>query len=265
MTNDMNQKQAFSSLALLNSKKILICRPEPSASELSTALEAMGARCQKLPMLTIKPVEISEAERQCILNLDQYQHVIVTSQHAAQMGIEEIDTYWPQAPIEQKWYAIGRKTAAILGSSSLDLYPPKQDMTSEELLKNEALESIEGERVLVLKGEGGRETLIKELNARNAKVDTISFYSRKRPEYPAKTLISNILDFDPDFIIALSGETLTNLIDHCKAHNIDLLERSFILSSNRVANIAYDSGIKNVLIPENLMPMDIVRCIKKAK
>jgi uroporphyrinogen-III synthase len=138
-------------------------------------------------------------------------------------------------------------------------------MTSEELLKNEALESIEGERVLVLKGEGGRETLIKELNARNAKVDTISFYSRKRPEYPAKTLISNILDFDPDFIIALSGETLTNLIDHCKAHNIDLLERSFILSSNRVANIAYDSGIKNVLIPENLMPMDIVRCIKKAK
>lgn len=265
MTEETKHEQAFKKLALLNSTKVLICRPEPSASELALALEAMGAECQTLPMLTIEPIEISPTERQFILDLDQYQHIIVVSQHAAKLGIEEIDNYWPQAPVKQKWYAIGRKTSETLSSVSLDLDPLKNDLTSEALLEQENLKNIDGDRVLILKGMDGRDTLAKELDARGAQVDSISFYKRSRPDYPSEALNLNIENFDPDYIVALSGETLTNLIEHCMTHNIDLSERSFILSSNRVANIAYESGIKNVYIPENLMPMDIVKCIKKSK
>lgn len=265
MTSQSDQAQTFKKLALLDATKILICRPEPSATELSQALESMGAICQKLPMLTIEPKELSAIERQSVLDLDQYQHVIVVSQHAAQLALDEIDHYWPQAPVRQKWYAIGRKTAQVLTTGSLDILPPEQDLTSEALLEKKDLKAVTGDRVLILKGEGGRDVIFDELSARGAKVDTISFYTRSKTQYTNDTLVQSLDDFNPDYIVALSGETLSNLIAQCQEQNIDLSQRSFILSSNRVANIAYEHGIKQVLIPENLMPMDIVRCIKKAK
>lgn len=262
--SDLDQGHAFKGLALLDTKNILICRPEPSATQLATALSAMGAQCQTLPMLKIKPIDLSRADRQCILDLDQYQHIIVVSQHAAELAMEQIDEYWPQAPVQQKWYAIGRKTAEILSSANLDIVAPKQDLTSEALLETDEFKEIEGERVLVLKGLGGRDTIEKELSARGARVATLALYQRIKPDYASETLNKKIKHFNPDYIIALSGETLTNLLEHCQAYNIDLSERSFILSSIRVANIAYGKGIKNVLIPDNLMPMDIVKCIRKA-
>lgn len=264
MTNKLVTEQAFKRLGLLSSSKILICRPEPSATELSKALEALGAQCKTLPMLKIDALEISAIERQHILDLDQYQHVIVVSQHAADLGLEQIDHYWPQAPVGQKWYAIGRKTAEALNSTSLDIVSPGQDLSSEKLLENKDLKTVQDEKILILKGKHGRQALQSQLLARGAQVDSISLYQRSKPDYDQSILQQSIDDFAPDFIITLSGETLTNLLAHCSEHNIDLSDRSFILPSIRVANIAYEHGLKNTLISENLMPMDIVKCIKKA-
>jgi uroporphyrinogen-III synthase len=250
---------------LLPDTRVLICRPEPSASELSKVLGSVGASCDVLPMLIIKPLDITAEERQKIMNMDQYDHVIVVSQHAAKLGLSIIDEYWPQFPIKQNWFAIGRKTANTLKPADLNLIEPAGDLNSEALLNMKLLAKVSGAKVLILKGKEGRSTIEHELGKRGASVDMISLYERICPEYTAAELEDSLIKFNPSYIVALSGETLSNLIAISKSIKVDLKNKAFILSSERVANIARDQGYKLTYIAKNLMPMDIIRCIAKAR
>jgi len=250
---------------LLPNTRVLICRPEPSASELSKVLVSVGATCEVLPTLLIHPVEVTAEARQKIMDLDQYSHVIVVSQHAATLGMSIIDEYWPQFPTQQNWFAIGRKTATSLKPADLNLIEPNKDLNSEALLNTKLLAKVNGEKILILKGKEGRNTIESELNKRGAVVDTISLYERVCPEYSATELEASLIEFNPSYIVALSGETLSNLIQISKSVKADLQKKAFILSSERVANIARDQGFKFTYIANNLMPMDIIRCIAKAR
>mgnify|MGYP000448158680 CR=1 FL=1 len=250
---------------LLPETHVLICRPEPSASELSKVLESVGATCKVLPTLLINALELSAESRQKIMDLDQYDHVIVVSQHAATLGLSIIDEYWPQFPLGQNWFAIGRKTANTLKPAGLKLVDPNADLNSEALLETKLLTQVEGSKILILKGKEGRKTIEAELNRRGAAVDTIELYERLCPEYDVSTLKSNLVDFNPSYIVALSGETLENLIQLTANVSVDLKKKAFILSSERVANIAREQGFKLSYIAKNLMPIDIIRCIATAR
>lgn len=250
---------------LLPDTRILICRPEPSATELSKVLESVGAECEILPTLIIEPLCLSAEARQKIMNLDQYDHVIVVSQHAANLGLTIIDEYWPQFPIQQNWFAIGRKTAHRLKQAELTLIEPNADLNSEALLNHTQLTQVDGAKVLILKGESGRDAIEVTLKKRGAEVDTISLYKRLCPQYSVIKLEESLISFNPNYIIALSGETLTNLIKLSQSITVDLQNKAFILSSERVANIAREKSYKRTFIAKNLMPMDIIRCIAQAR
>lgn len=245
--------------------KVLVCRPEPSASALAQVLNSVGASAEVLPCIDIHPLNISGEEQDCILNLDRFEHVIVISQHAAELGLAQIDQYWPQFPVGQKWHAIGRQTARSLPSELTSLSAPSADLTSEELLQHADFTKIQGKKILVLKGRGGRSTIHEKLTQQGANVSLVELYERRKPSYSDAELHSKIVQFDPDFFIALSGETLTNLaqmLDQCKYGS---REKGFILSSNRVANIAIERGFNLTYVPKNLMPIDIIQCIAKAR
>tara|TARA_R110000850_G_scaffold146857_4_gene269010 strand:+ start:759 stop:1559 length:801 start_codon:yes stop_codon:yes gene_type:complete len=251
--------------AILSGTNVLICRPGESAQELSRALSALGASCHTLPTLDITELAISELEKQHILSLDQYQHVIVTSQHAAKAGLELINSYWPQFPIGQTWLAIGQKTASILSDANIQLIPPKKDLISEDLLKLAPLQKVKDQKILILKGKGGRGVIPQVLAKRGAKVDEVDLYERVCPIYSNEQVKTALIDFQATYIVALSGETLLNLISLCEDHNIDLSSKTFLVPSHRVANIAYEHGFKSVLIPANLKPIDLIKCITKHK
>ena len=251
--------------AILSATNILICRPGESAHELSSALSALGASCYTFPTLDIVELIIPETEKQHILSLDQYKYVIVTSQHAAKSGLELIENYWPQFPIGQTWLAIGQKTASLLSNANIPVTPPKKDLTSEDLLKLTALQKAKDQKILILKGKGGRGVIPQVLTKRGAKVDEVDLYERVCPTYSHEQVKAALIDFKATYIVALSGETLLNLISLCEDHNIDLSSKTFIVPSHRVANTAYDHGFKSVLIPANLKPIDLIKCITKHK
>lgn len=251
--------------AILGGVHVLICRPEEPAQALAKALSAMGASCYTFPTLEIEELAISDLERQYILSLDQYDYVIVTSQHAAKAGLELIDNYWPQLPIKQTWLAIGQKTASLLAAENIKLISPKNDLTSEDLLKLAPLQKIKHQKTLLLKGQGGREIISEVLRKRGAAVDEVNVYQRIRPNYSENKIQAALVDFPSNYIAALSGETLLNLISLCEAHHINLSSKTLIVPSHRVANIAYEHGFKSVLIPANLKPIDLIKCIRNHK
>ena len=250
---------------LLRGTRILICRPEESARELALALSAMGAECLSFPTLAISETELSEADRQLVLNLDQYQHIIVTSQHAAKLGLAEIDRLWPQFPVQQNWYPIGEKTASLLQQEQLNIIHPERTLTSESLLSVTALQKVKHQKVLILKGIEGRDLLSRTLRHRGAEVDELALYQRICPDYSEKEILNALETFQANYFVTLSGETLQNLIRLSDQVDFDLAQGTFIVPSHRVANIAYQRGFKSVLIPANLKPIDLIKSITNHK
>lgn len=248
---------------LLNSDRVLVCRPEPSASELAKVLSSVGAVAETLPCIQIEKLELDAPEKTKIMELDRYDHVIVVSQHAARIGLDWIDAYWPQFPLGQQWHPIGRQTARQLPAEELQISLPNADLNSEQLLALPIFQKLNGQRILILKGRKGRTMLEEKFRHRGAEVDTIELYERIRPEYKDMQLQSMLRDFDPEVFIALSAETLINLISYFDQINYAARGKSFILSSQRVANIAIEQGFHLTYVPENLMPIDIIRCLSK--
>ena len=253
MTNNM--ASAGSSLKGL---KVVVTRPQQQAAELMSLLEQQGAIPIHLPMLEICPIseeelERSQAIRQKVLDLDNYQHLIFVSTNAAQAGCYWIEQYWPQWPVQQTAYAIGKVTAGVLKEYGCTVVSGAGAMNSEALLALPSLQKVDGEKVLIFRGVGGREFLANSLRERGAQVDYCEVYFRKRPEYVESEVYSLFRDQQIDLLVITSGEGLENL---CASVTADELEKikaniSLIVPGERVAALAKEKGFTNILISLN--------------
>jgi uroporphyrinogen-III synthase len=232
---------------------VLVTRPAGQADDLCAELSAHGFRPVAQPMLELLPLEQPDnASRQCLLHLDGYGHVIFISANAVRFGLDWIDGYWPQLPAGIHWYAIGERTAAMLSDRGLAPLSPGSNMTSEGLLALPSLQSVQGERVLIVRGVGGRETLRQSLEARGAHVDSLVCYER-RPVSLEPAALAALLDREQvDLVLLSSGEGLahfTALLPH--GETTKLRELTVIVPSQRVAQQAAALGWRRVRVADS--------------
>ena len=238
--------------------RVLICRPRDQAEPLSRALKEAGAETRILPTLEIHPLPLSAAQRSLVQNLDLYQVVIAVSANAARLFVEAADEWWPQWPTGITWLAVGQQTGAVLQAAGLPCEYPDQGMSSEDLLDLPVLASIEGQRILLCKGIGGREALSQSLQQRHARLDELELYERVIPDYEPGRIREALVDFDPQLIVALSGETLNNLCRLGQNTDRTLQERAVLVPGERVARLAIETGFGRILTPVELTPAAIV-------
>lgn len=241
--------------------RVLNGRPQGQARTLTRALTQAGAEVLELPLLEIEPLPETAEQRTVLQNLDQYQHVIAVSPNAADFLVHALDRWWPQTPVGIHWYGVGRGTAQVLERAGLDPRIPSEGHDSEALLARPELQSPEGEKVLICRGSGGRETLPETLEQRGARVTRLAFYRRRRPDHDSQRLKEALADFDPHVIVVLSGETLNNLIALGQNTDGDLLSRAILVPVARVAQQARDLGFTRVLVPGSLETDAIIDCL----
>jgi len=135
------------------------------------------------PILNIEPVGLDGNGREIVQNLDLYDHIIFISTNAVVHGLRPLADRWPQWPVNLKWYAVGDSTAAQLKMAGIDPLVPVE-FSSEGLLALPELTQVESQRVLIVRGQGGRETLKETLIKRNAIVDYLEVYQRFENEWP---------------------------------------------------------------------------------
>jgi uroporphyrinogen-III synthase len=190
--------------------------------------------------------------RQCLLHLDGYSHVIFISANAVRFGLDWIDSYWPQLPTGLHWYAIGERTASMLSTRGLEPLTPGDEMTSEGLLAVPALQEVRGQRVLIVRGVGGRETLRETLEARGAHVDGLACYRRQPVPLQGGVLNALLEDEQVALVLLSSGEGLahlTALLPH--GETTKLQELAVVVPSQRVAESARSLGWQHVLVAGN--------------
>ena len=243
---------------------VLVTRPAGQADALCSALEERGFRAHRQPLLELCPLPaLAPADHQQLLHLDQFAHVIFISGNAVRFGMEEIESQWPQLPVGLNWYAIGSGTARLLGDYGIVPLTPAREMTSEGLLQLPTLQQVSGEKVLIVKGEGGRETLRTALEARGAVVNELRCYRRICPNLAPGELAERLVRWQIDLVQIGSGEALTNMLALLsQGESTNLRDIALLLPSRRVAREAEAMGFTNLVVAENAADAALLQALE---
>lgn len=216
---------------------VLLLRPQGQNERLAGLLRGRGLTVVIEPMLKIEPVADSAGLRSTIASLDEYDDVIFVSANAARLGIDRLQAWWPQWPAKLRWFAVGDATASVLGEFDLPALTPAEP-SSEGLLSMPELERLDSRKVLIVRGEGGREVLRDGLIARGAKVTYLETYTRTAVQLDTMQR-AELETLCPLIAVVYSGETVSAL-----NRNIEGFEKgvTVIVASERIGEVAREAG-----------------------
>lgn len=220
-------------------------RPAAQAQGLCARIAALGGEPVELPAIEIRPPADTAPLTALVARLDEYDLAVFISVNAVQYGLEFIlaRRSWPQ---QLQIAAVGLASNAAL--ERYGLYAslvPEHEFSSEGLLALAALADMHGRRVVILRGNGGRETLYETLTARGAAVDYVEVYRRARPEADPAQIATLLAPGQLDAITVTSNETLQNLYDMAGPAGQPLLrEIPLVVASPRQAALAARLGFR---------------------
>lgn len=229
--------------------RLLLTRPADDCAALAATLADAGVFGSSLPLLEIEALPSTAAQREIVRGMADYAGVIVVSKPAARLGLALLDQYWPQPPT-LPWFTVGAATAAILQAHGRDVHFPPQGDDSEALLQLPQLQDLFARppvRILIMRGEDGRELLAERLTAQGASVDYLPLYRRCLPDYPAGTLMQRIDVERLNGVVVSSGQGLEHLRQLAGRDWPRLAARVLFVPSPRVAEQARAAGALNVV------------------
>lgn len=229
--------------------RLLLTRPAEESAALALTLAEAGIFSSSLPLLEIEPLPASATQAAAIQELDRYSAVIVVSKPAARLGLKLVAHAWPQTPV-LPWFSVGAGTAQILQAYGLDVSWPENGDDSEALLDLPRLQqsiALPGSRVLIMRGEGGRELLAERLRSLGAIVDYLPLYKRNLPYYPPSTLDRRVEAERLNAVVVSSGQGLEHLRQLAADTWPKLAQLTLFVPSPRVAEQAREAGARTVV------------------
>lgn len=227
---------------------VLVTRPAEAAARLGEAVETAHGRPILFPAVEIAAAAEPEAVRTQLKQAGRYDLLIFVSRNAVEYGFDLLpDTL----PASQQVAAVGASTAAALEDCGLEptLVPQRYD--SEGLLELPQLADMTGKRVLILRGNGGRELLADTLRERGAEVDYAEVYRRLIPQRSAANLVKGWENWI-DVVVVSSGEILDNLVQMLGDDGLAKLQQTpLVVVSERIAEQARTRGLRKLHLAAN--------------
>ncbi len=137
-------------------------------------LEIQGATTLRLPAIEIKPLKDRRALAERLGTLGTFDVIIFTSANAVRFGVSFLDQ-----KRDLTLAALGPATSRALNQAGYRVaIQPGAAFDTESLLSHPRLEHVLGHRILIIKGNGGRQLLQPELVRRGATVISADVYER---------------------------------------------------------------------------------------
>lgn len=250
----------------MTERTVVITRPRAQAEPLAQAVCARGRRAVVLPLLDIAPLDDPGALRAALAALPSYALVAFVSPNAVDAAFTELRQLrqpgqpdgWPEGvPIG----VVGEGSRAALarhgvddGNATIHCPPEAASSDSEHLLASLDLSAFAGRRVLIVRGDSGRELMADTLRAAGAQVDTVAAYRRSVPALspPLAAELDALLAQPNDWIIT-SSEALRGLAGLVRERDPDagmarLRAQHLIVPHARIAETAGALGCDRITL-----------------
>lgn len=237
--------QSFKGLRILNT------RPAGQNKQLSQAIREAGGVPIECPALVIEPVEYDEFLQ--LNDLSLIEKAVFISANAVTYFFDNLEAHHLNWPTSIQVFAIGSATAQTLAWRGVRVDEVPLLATSEGLLDLASMQQINQQRVLLVKGEGGRDLLATTLEKRGAIVLPIAVYRRVLPIFQQDNFQSLWREDAVDVIVLTSEEAMHNLffLSGEEAHTW-LRSKICIVKSERLATVAAGFGFTSIVVNTTL-------------
>lgn len=233
----------------LDGRNIVVTRPAGQAAHLAQALIDLGAKAVLFPVLAIYDVEDPAPLQDMAIRLDQFDWACFVSPNAVEKSLTTIlaRRTWPQ---RLRAATVGKSSEQALARFGVsDVVAPQGRFDSEALLELPDLQEMQGKRVVIFRGDGGRELLGDTLKQRGAEVEYVACYRRDKPALDPAPLLKLWSDNRLDGVTVTSSEGLKNLVDMIgKLGQTWLKKTPLFVPHQRIAAVARALGCHEVIL-----------------
>ena len=222
----------------------MVTRPREQATLLAQRIEQAGGKVVLFPLLEISPAADPQHLCQLVSRLVEFDLAIFISPNAVRYGMEAIRAAGA-LPASLKIATVGQGSAKVLCNLGVnEVIAPQERFDSEALLALPALQNVTGWRIVIFRGNGGRELLGDTLRARGATVEYAECYQRTKPQHDGASLLAAV----PHAITVTSSEALGYLWDMFdEAGRAHLCTVPLFVPHARIADAAQLMGWRKVI------------------
>jgi len=231
----------------LAGRSIVVTRPAGQADGLCAALRGLGAEPLRFPLLTIAPVADPAPLQAVARRLADFSLAFFVSPNAVRFALDAILPVAPW-PDSLQVATVGKGSEAALAERGFSrVIAPSIGFDSEAVLALPAFqaEAVAGRRVLVLRGDGGRDLLGDTLTARGARVEYLTCYHRGGPADDPSPLVERARAGRLDALTLTSSEGVAHLLALPGAEVLKAVP--VFVPHPRIAAAARDAGFSTVI------------------
>jgi uroporphyrinogen-III synthase len=239
------------------SNQVVITRPSAQAAPLAQRVASLGREVLVFPLLEIQPLPDPAPLQAALRDLRSYALVAFVSPNAIDAAFSYLQD-WPREVAiaivgEGSRQALARHGVTAANATVIAPRDPHRS-DSQTLLEVLDTDALRARRVLIIRGETGRELLADALRAAGAEVTPVAAYRRSAPELDQarRVQLAGLLESPNDWIVT-SSEALRILVRMVEqladgAGVAKMLQQKIIVPHVRIAETAQMLGFRNITL-----------------
>ncbi len=243
---------------------IAVTRPLAQAQSLCDAITRLGGTAIRFPLLAVSAIDNYTQFTQQLQKLDNTNWAIFISSNAVNFAMPLVKKRYAQLPAQLKFAAIGPQTADALKAHGIEhVLIPEQHFDSETLLSLPQMQKVNGQRIAIFRGVGGRELMAETLKSRGAEVYFAESYQRINPQTDTAVLDQYWQQHELDALVVTSSEAMRYLLK--MAENSPWLSQvTLCVNHERIAQLPKARGLK-VVVAQAPGDQAMLKCLSKLK
>lgn len=214
MPNSLSHTLEAERIKPLHHFGVAITRPVDQATKLSAMIAESGGAPHLFPLISIAALDDYREFGQQLNTLAEHDWAIFISSNAVQNAMPRLLNQLGGIPQHLKFAAIGPVTATELADFGVqNVLIPEGRFDSESLLSLPQMQAMQGQKVMIFRGVGGREVLADTLKSRGAQVSFAECYQRVNPQQNTDALNALWQNDQLHAIVVTSSEAMRYLLD----------------------------------------------------
>ncbi|MFT3757427.1 uroporphyrinogen-III synthase [Thauera sp.] len=247
MTQDLQTKDCALPLA---GRLLAVTRPLEQADSLCRRIEAAGGKAIRFPVLGIGPAPDSSQLEAIVPRLDEFDLAFFVSPNAIHHALEFVlaRRVWPTS---LRVLTVGKGSGKALSQRGFsDPIVPEHGFDSESVLAlpEFAAEAVRGRKVVIFRGDGGRDLIRDTLRERGAQTEYVTCYRRYCPAPDPALLLAPAARGELAGLLLTSSEGVRNLATILGRDGMRALATIPVFASHaRIAAQARAAGFGSVI------------------